>query len=99
MTCQGKWGVELIFAQRHTPAFPEALLIGGGEALQLDGRDPRSDVEAIIQEFSDALEERSLHRRIKPRHERLHAGVEKAQGSLGVVPRPARQIAESAPVM
>src|SRR2546428_10024699 len=46
-----------------------------------------------------AWEERSLHRRIEPRHKRLHAGVEKAQRLISVIPVPARQMAEGPPVM
>ena len=75
----GKIGKVIEFAQCHPPAFEEALLIGVEEALQLGRRDPRIIDEANKQQFPDALEEWSLHRRVKPRHERLHAGVDKAQ--------------------
>src|SRR5207244_6893908 len=90
---------ELVFAQCHPPAFKEGLVIGWGEMLQLGRRDPRSTADANRQEFPDALEERSLHRRIEPRHEHVQVGVEKAQGSIVLVPVPARQMAEGPPIM
>ena len=81
MTLPGKSGNEVKFAQFHPPAFQEARLIGVGEALQLDRRDPMSTewIWQSKQDLSDALEERSLHRWIEPRHEHLQVGVEKAQ--------------------
>src|SRR5947209_6757612 len=95
----GKFPEEVGFAQCHPPAFQEALLISLRKALQFAWRDPRPIEEASKQVFPDALEERSLHIRIKPRHERLQAGSEKAQGAIGVVPIPTCPMAEGAPVM
>src|SRR5438445_13451688 len=90
----------LFFAQCHSPAFQETLVIGLGETLQLGWRDPRSIVDEVRkQELPDALKERSLHRRIEPWHEHVQVSVELAQGTLGDVPGPARPIAEGAPVI
>src|SRR2546425_7272822 len=66
MTFPRHRGKERICAQCHPPAFQEALLIGMGETLQLDWRDPRSHAELSKQEFPDALEERSLHDLFEP---------------------------------
>src|SRR2546426_10817065 len=99
MTLPGQWGKVLVLAQCHPPAFQEALLIGGRETLQLGRRDPMRSDEESKQGLPDALEEISLHRRIEPRQERLHAAVEKAQGSISVVPIPAPQMADGPPVM
>ena len=96
-----RWGKELELAQSHPPAFHEALLIDRGEALQLGRRDPRSNewIWHSKHGLPDALEERSLHRKIEPRHERLQVGVELAEGVIALVPGPARQKAEGSPIM
>ena len=99
MTCQERWGKELLSRQFHSPAFQEALLIGLREALQLGWRDPRSIAEVHKQEFPDPLEKRSLHRRIEPWHEGLQVGFEKAQGLISAIPGPACPMAEGSPVI
>src|SRR5438132_11860251 len=87
------------FAQCHSPAFPEALLGGLGETLQFGWRDPIVSKGISKESLPDALEDIFLHRRIKLRHEYLQVGVELVQGTIGVVPGPARPMAEGAPVI
>src|SRR5437867_962504 len=99
MTLPGVWGKERVFAQCHSPALQEALLIGLGEALQLGSQDPIIRTERSKQDLPDALEDKTLHRRIEPWHEHLQVGVETAQGLILLVPVPARQKAKCAPVM
>src|SRR5438094_10529739 len=99
MTFPEIWGKERVFAQCHPPALHEAVLIGVGEALQLGSQDPIIRTESSKQGLPDALEDKSLHRRIEPWHEHLLLGVETAQGLILLVPVPARQMANGAPVM
>src|SRR6059036_3694690 len=99
MTLPGILGKERVFTQCHPPAFQEALLIGRGEALQLGSQDPIIRTESSKKGLPDALEDKSLHRRIEPWHEYLQVVVETAQGLILLVPVPARQKAKCAPVM
>src|SRR5439155_1860294 len=99
MTFPGIWGKERVFAQCHPPAFQESLLIGRGEALQLGSQGPIIGTEISKQDLPDALEDKSLHRRIEPWLEHLQVGVETAQGLILLVPEPTRQKAKGAPVM
>src|SRR2546426_5353092 len=99
MTLPGQWGKEFVFAQCHPPAFQEALLIGVREALQFGSQAPIIRTERSKKDLPDALEDKSLHRRIEPWHEHLQVGVETAQGLILLVPVPARPMAEGSPVM
>src|SRR5438128_11838168 len=99
MTLPGILGKERVFTQCHPPAFQEALLIGRGEALQLGSQDPIIRTESSKKGLPDALEDKSLHRRIEPWHEYLQVGVETAKGLIPLVPVPARQMANGSAVM
>src|SRR5438445_13898965 len=99
MTFPGIWGKERVFAQCPPPALHEAVLIGVGEALQLGSQDPIIRTESSKQGLPDALEDKSLHRRIEPWHEHLQLGVETAQGLILLVPVPSRQMANVVPVL
>ena len=67
--------------------------------LQLEWREPFGSAGISKQGLPDAFEERSLHRRIEPGHERWQVGVEKAQRLIFLGPVPVCQIADGSPVM
>src|SRR2546427_1769419 len=92
MTLPGRYGCEFDFLQYRPKAFKKALLIGLREALQLGRGGPRSIVDEVVKQgLPDALEERSLHGRIEPRHERLHVTLRRlSEGSSSDQYKPSR---------